>query len=256
MKKSRKLVTRFCAIVFALKSGCALPPPSPESRLVARAGMLIALMAGLLAGCIVIPAKATVAQTGNVQAPSGGIALSVLFSPDFSPETPKGLGGEMVECITRGLATAAPEVRLVPEEEFYRAVFGVKPGEVPLQADTIGALLARPDIRQRVGESGLTHLILVGGETRHHSGKNTGFNPYLGGAGSSTRHTELFAHIFELASSAEVANVQANAEGAQGAAIIVIFPLGWVSTTELSACHALGAQVTQSIHGKPREEIR
>jgi hypothetical protein len=135
--------------------------------------MLVVLLSGLVAGCIVIPltAEVKVAQSGDVQAPSSGIALSILFAHDFSPETSRSLGKEMVECVMRDLAKAEPDVRLVPEEEFYRAVFGVKPGEVSLRADTIATLLARPDIRQRVGESGLTHLILVAGTTHHHSGE-------------------------------------------------------------------------------------
>jgi len=138
---------------------------SPRTRAV----VPLALLCGLVAGCVVLPAKARVAQIGDMPIPSGGVAVSVLFSRDFSPETRKSLGEEMVECVTRGLTEAAPEVRLVPDEEFYRAVFGVKPGEVLLRADTIGTLLARPDIRQRVAESGLTHLILVGGATHHYS---------------------------------------------------------------------------------------
>ncbi len=218
--------------------------------------MLVALMTVLLTSCIPIPVKAKVSQSGHVKASSGGIALSVLFSPDFSPETSKSLGGEMVKCITRGIAKAAPEIRLVPEEEFYRAAFGVKPGEVLLQADTIGTLLAQPDVRQRVSESGLTHLILVGGATRHHSGGRIDAGQ-LGQEGYSTRITELFAHIFELASGAEVAGVQASAEGAQGGGVFLPFVIiGWVSTTESSSCDALGAQVARAIHGKPPDEIR
>ena len=73
-------------------------------------GVLVALLTGLLAGCVVLPVKAKVAQSGDVLTPSGGIALAVLVSHDFSPETRRSLGREMVECITRGLAEAAPEV--------------------------------------------------------------------------------------------------------------------------------------------------
>jgi hypothetical protein len=97
----------------------------------------------------------------------------------------------------------------VPEEEFYRAVFGVKPAEVLLRADTIGTLLARPDIRQRVGESGLTYLILVGGGT-HYSGGSSGFvgaggfgAAIVAGVTEKTRSTHLTASIFELASGRE-----------------------------------------------------
>jgi len=103
------------------------------------------------------------AQSWDLPTSSGRIALSVLFSQDDAPNTPKSRGEEMVKCVTRGLTKAAPHVRLVPEEEFFHGVFGLKPDEVMLQVHTIGALLTRADIRQRARESGLTHLILVTG---------------------------------------------------------------------------------------------
>lgn len=220
-------------------------------------GMLVALAIGWLsAGCIVLPTKAEVAVSGDMPTPSGGIALSVLFSRDFSPETDRSLGEKMVECITRGLAEAAPEVRLVPEEEFYRAIFGLKPDEVMLQTDTIGTLLARPDIRQRVGESGLTHLILVSGATNLAAGvvRSIGQGFFESAA---TRSTQLTASLFELASG-QVGHVQVSAAGSQGSVSTLIFFLsvGWVPRTESAACQALGAEVARAISGRPRDENR
>jgi hypothetical protein len=213
------------------------------------AGVLVVLLSGLVAGCIVIPlpAEVKVGQRGDVQAPSSGIALSVLFSHDFSTETSRSLGEEMVECVTRGLAEAAPEVRLVPEEEFHRAVFGVKPGEVLLRADTIGTLLARPDIGQRVSQSGLTHFILVGGATKTYPGPD-----------ESLRSTQLTASIFELASG-RVGEVLASAEGSQGSVFVGGPPYGgvlivWLRLTESASCKALGAEVARAISGRPRDE--
>jgi len=215
------------------------------------AGMLVVLLSGLSAGCIVIPhsAEVKVRQSRDVQAPSGVVALSVLFARDFSPETSRSLGEEMVECVTRDLAKAAPDVRLVPEEEFYRAIFGVKPGEVFLRADTIGPLLARPDIRQRVRESGLTHLILVGGATQTLPTTPRNF----------MRYTRLTASIFELASGSTVGEVLASAKGSQGVGTIGVpygIFLAWFTRTESPSCEALGAEVARAISGKARDENR
>jgi len=176
-----------------------------------------------------------VARSGDVLTPSGGIALSVMFSRDISPETLRSFGEEMVECVTRDLAKAVPEARLVPEEEFHRTVFGVKPGEVFLRADTIRTLLDRPDIGQRVRESGLTHLILVGGATKTYPVK----------LGESMRSTQLTASIFELASG-RVGHALASAEGSQVGG----------APTESPACEALGAEVARAIRGKARDESR
>jgi hypothetical protein len=168
----------------------------------------------------------------------------------------------MVECVTRDLAKAAADVRLVPEEEFYPAVFGVKPGEVSLRADTIATLLARPDIRQRVVESGLTHLILVAGATRHHSGKfqpwvlGGGMGGAIGGWGSSaTRSTHLTASIFELASG-RATGVEASAEGDQGSFAILPLVVVGLRATESASCEALGAEVARAIGGRPHDESR
>jgi len=223
------------------------------------AGVLIVLLSGLVAGCIVIPrsAKVEVAQSGDVLTPSGGIALSVLFSRDFSPETLRSFGEEMVECVAHDLAKAAPKVRLVPEEEFHRAIFGVKPGEVLLRADTIKTLLARPDIRQRVAESGLTHLILLEGAT--------GSTPVSRnrGVGSARvewmRSTRLTASIFELASG-QVGHVVASAEGSQGGGAVGGGPAAiffvWFTPTESPSCRALSAEIAQAIRGNPSNEHR
>jgi len=229
-------------------------PLSPR----ACAGMLAVLLCGLSAGCIVLPAKAKVAQSGDVLTPSGGIALSVLFSRDFSPETLRSFGDEMAECVTHDLAKAVPKIRLVHEEEFHRAIFGLKPGEVFLRADMIGPLLARPDIRQRVAESGLTHLILLEGATRSTpvSGSNRGVGSAVFGW---MRSTLLTASIFELASG-RVGHVVASAEGSQGggavgggpAAIVII----WFTPTESPSCRALSAEVAQAIRGNPSDERR
>lgn len=212
--------------------------------------VLVALLSGLVAGCIVIPltAEVKVGQSGDVQAPSSGIALSVLFARDL---TSRSLGEEMVECVTHGLAKAAQEVRLVSEEEFHRAVFGVKPGEVLLRADTITTLLARPDIQQRVRESGLTHFILVGGATKVYRGRP---------GESSMRYTRLTASIYELASG-RVGEVLASAEGSQGEGCVGGYPGGgicifWFHATESPSCKALGAEVARAISGGPRDESR
>ncbi len=226
-----------------------------------RIGILVALLSGLVAGCIPLSAKANVTQIGGVPTPSGGIGLSVFFSRDFSPEMRRSLGEDMAKCVTRGLATTAPEVRLVSEEEFHHTIFGLKPGEVMLSEDTIGTLLARPDTRRRVGESGITHLVLVrnGATTRQYTGD--GFIIGVGGSvagvevgyGNAIRSTRLTVSILELASG-RAGGVEANSEGHQG--IFTIFPLvvGWVHMTESASCTALGMEVARAISERLRDE--
>lgn len=233
----------------------------PSSLALAFAVGLRAVLAVVLAGCVVIPAKATAIRSGEVQAASGGLAVAVLFSRDFSPDMPKGLGEDIVKCVTRGLRETAPEVRLVSEEDFDQAVFGVKPGEVLLRRETIKPLLARPDIRQRVRESNLTHLILVEGATRHDPGDSSSGSmaiPYvwMGGWSESTRHTQFVASIVALEGTRDI-QVQASSQGSQG--VVAGFPLplfvGWVHATESASCEALGVEVARALGAKPQGAV-
>ena len=68
----------------------------------------------------------------------------------------------------------------------------------------------------------------------------------------ATRSTRLTASIFELASGAEVAGVQASPEGHLGVATLnFLLWVGWVHSTESSSSETLGAEVARAIRGKP-----
>ena len=117
------------------------------------------------------------------------------------------------------------------------------------------SLLSRPEIKQRVEDSGLTHLILVAGSTHHRPGQPFGgaLPPALAIGGlRTTRSTRLTASIVELAS-ATGATLEARAEDTQGVgagAVIFPFAWGWVHATESSACKALGGEVVGAIRGR------
>jgi hypothetical protein len=106
--------------------------------------VLVVAASGVGAGCIIFAGKAHVTSSGKVPLSAGGIALSVVFSHDFSADTPRSLGNNIVDCVTRGLTEAAPDVRVLAADDFHRLVFRVKPGGVLLRPDTITSLLSRP----------------------------------------------------------------------------------------------------------------
>jgi hypothetical protein len=91
------------------------------------AGVAFVVLGSVAAGCVVFPTAANVTTTGQLSAPTRGIALAVVFSHDHAPETRRHLGKEMVDCIVKGVADAAPDVRVVSAEEFHRVVFGSSP---------------------------------------------------------------------------------------------------------------------------------
>lgn len=202
---------------------------------------------------MVLPAKATVIQSGELPA-TDGMAVAVLFSRDFSPETSTHLGDEIVQCVVRALTRTAPNVHVESEEEFDRTLFGLKPGEVLLRRDTLDILLARPDVKRRATQSGLTHVVLVEGATRHRAGASPGVVaiPYvwLGTWSETKRHTEFRATIIEVAGAGTV-QVNASAEGRQGLVVGAPLPgaVGWVQATEFASCEALGDGMARALRG-------
>jgi hypothetical protein len=206
-----------------------------------------------MAGCVVIPipAKGRAVSYGDLPPSTGRLLVAVVYSPDFAQEISQRLGEKMAGCIVRGLNAVAPEISLLSTEAFHLKVVGVKPGEVLLRPETIGPLLSRPDIRQRVRDSGATHLVLVRhGESREQ--RATGAGPHL-----ATRTTRLTASIFELAAAAEASSLESRAEGSVGVAAIPYFAIFvWLHMTETPACNALGAEVARALRGRPNDEKR
>jgi hypothetical protein len=238
-------------------------PRIPRSKgcVPAHQGLLAVALATLLSGCIVpVAVKPESERTGDVRRSSGAVAVSVVFSRDFSPEAPNNLGQEMVACVTEGLTAAVPEVRLVSSAEVHRALFGVQPGGVLLRADVLPALLARPEIRRRASEIRLTHLIMVGGHTRQTS-EPLWSDPTVGGAGGGTRTTRLTASIFELARAVDAPTpvVSAGAAGSRFVAAAVYplpFVVAGIPATESAACQALGAEVARVMRGALDDDRR
>jgi len=219
-------------------------------RLVRLAGVTVILAAP--GGCVVpIPAKATVTRTADLGA-AGAPSVAVVYSADFAPETPRGLGRDMVTCVTRKLRSAS-EIGVVSEVDFFREIFAAEPGTVLLRRDTLPEVLATPHVAERLRSTGLTHVVLVGGATTRIAA------PPTGGAGpgavgvvlAATKSTRLVASILDLRQAAEVTRIEARAERDQaivaGVLCCVPFMFGWIPMTESSSCDALGTEVARTL---------
>ena len=229
-------------------------PPQAKGRF--RAGFVFVL-AALLTGCVVVPAKVKTSQ--EVAAPLNleeGRKIAVLFSSHFSPETRADVGRDMVECIERALREGLPGASVVQQEQFYEAVFpGLTSKQVLLRADTLPILVARPEIRQRLDQLGLHYLILVGADVRSVVG---------GGAlllwplpllwmGWGTQ-VQMTAVLFELSQAERVGAATTQASGGAG---WIIVPLGGGTHAAVSSsCEALGSEVVRMIRGGPEGEGR
>src|SRR5262245_13939551 len=221
------------------------------ARLVSLAGLAVVMIA--LSGCIVpIPAPATATRTADL-ASGGEPIVVVLYSRDFAPETPEGLGREMVTCITRRVAKTAPDVRLVSETDFFRQVFEAEASAVLLRPETLQGLLAQSHVAARLRSTALTHLVLVGGATIRTGGSSAGGAGFRAAvvALEARKSTRLWASIVDVRQGTQVTRVEATAERDQaivaGLVCCVPFLFGWIPMTESSSCDALGSEVARTL---------
>jgi hypothetical protein len=223
----------------------AIPRPS-------RVGLIVAVVA--LAGCVVVPAT-KVKTSREVLAPvalAEGRKVAVVFSADFSPETTMKLGSDMIECIRKAVRDTAPGFALVSPADFYGAVFpGLVPQQVLIRADTIPALLARPEIRERIDRAGIGHLVLVGGLIER-AGFLTGGGAVL--VGGWHKDANLRAVIFDLRHGAQVGSSGARAQGSGYWVAPLFIPLGGGVDPGAPSCEALGAEVVGVLQDSPSRQ--
>jgi len=208
-------------------------------------------------GACVLPASVETSRLGEMRtiAPGSAQGVAVIFSRDHSPETPVGLGRQMVECVTQGIREGRAGVSLVGETELYAVVFpGLRPSEVLLRQDTLKLLLERPDIRERVERLGLRYLVMVGG-TRS-GGTDAATAPMVGLMAAWTESTNLTATIFDLTSEETPVSVKAGAKGEGGMGVILIVPFYFDRTTVRSPCKALGRETARALGGAPKPDAR
>ena len=221
-----------------------------------RAGFVLAL-AALLTGCVMPASVKTSTSEVTPLRLEEERKVAVLFSSDFSPETPGGLGEDMTECIGRALQKVLPRGSVVREEKFYEVVFpGLTPRQVLLRADTLPTLVARPEIRQRLDQLGLHYLILVGADLR---GRLTWeYGPLFGAVGKKwDERVKMTAVLFELAQAQAVGSATAEAAGKGGRVFYLLIPFPGIGMDAIRpSCEALGSEVVRMIRGAPEHEGR
>ena len=230
---------------------------APQTRGRFRAWFVLGL-AVLLTGCVVVPAKVKTSRSEVTPLRlEEGRKVAVLFSSDFSPETPGWLGEDMTECTGRALQEALPGGSVVREEKFYQAVFpGLTPRQVLLRTDTLPILVARPEIRQRLDQLGLHYLILVGAALRSDVNENPLsplFYPWVTVPTHSwDERVKMTAVLFELGQAQAVGSATAEATG-KGAVIGIV---GGGTDALRPSCEALGFEVVRMIRGASEREGR
>ena len=208
-----------------------------------------------LVGCVVVPASKV--QTSREMSPltlGEGRKIAILFSSDFSPQTSRALGEDMVKCIRAAVRDDMPGVTVVSQEEFFTAVFpGLTPEQVLIRADTIPALVARRELRQRIDQAGIDYLVLVGAQIDRRSYLEGGSGIVWGGWDKNARMNATF---FDLRHGGAVGSGGAEASGSGFFVAPFLIPVGGGVDPDAPTCRALGAEVVRLLGGPTKGERR
>jgi hypothetical protein len=211
-----------------------------------------------LVGCVVVPAS-QIQTSREISVPldlGGGRKIAVLFSSDFSPETSRSLGEKMVDCIRTAVRDSMPGVTVVSQEHFFAVAFpGLTPQQVLIRADTIPALVARLELRQRINQAAIDYLVMVGGQIEGQS-----YGGLLGPApvvlGSWDKHAKMNATLFDLRHGGAVGSGAAEASGSAFFVAPFLIPLGGGVDPDAPTCKALGVEVVRLLGGAPGRNQR
>jgi hypothetical protein len=219
-----------------------------------RAGVALNVLIAL-GGCVVVPAS-KVNTSRDVSAPvilGEGRRIAVMYSADFAPLIQRSLGLDMVDCIRDAVRAGVPHVAVLTQDQFFPLIFpGLSARQVLIRADTIPALLAREEIRRRLDEAEIDHLILVDAQPVDTS--------YLGGlhpaflVGGWDRKANMQASIFDLQHGAQVGTGHAHAGGVGFYLVVMGVPLGGGVAPEAPTCKALGSEVVRVLLGSSEPE--
>jgi len=216
-----------------------------------RVALTLAVIILSLVGCVVVPAS-QVQTSREISAPldlGEGRKIAVLFSSDFSPQTSRSLGEKMVDCIRTAVRDGVPGVTVVSQEHFFAAAFpGLTPQQVLIRADTIPALVARLELRQRIDQAAIDYLVMVGGQIEGQSyGGLLAPAPVV--VGGWDKHAKMSATLFDLRHGGVVGSGAAEASGSAFFVAPFLIPLGGGVDPDAPTCKALGAEVVRLLGG-------
>ena len=213
------------------------------------------ISAVLLVGCT------TASVRENREAPTGigaSDALTFVLSPRFSIYARPVEEGAIVGCISNVVHKANPLLRIIPPDEFRRAVFpDLAPEAAPNNPEYLRLLLDQPTFKERVTSLGVRYLISIVGGTEQ-SG-HTGVGGIGGGPGPGIliigggwdRKSSLIASVLDLQQERIAGQVEASASGHPWFLIMVPGPIiGVPAFTESKVCEDLGEAVAKFIAGE------
>lgn len=227
-----RTLRQLACLAALLVSGCAAPTrtevsfePVPQSVQATRAAVV-------LFPTVVDPGHgATVAQgPPNFEQQGAG-------KPDF------------MRCLKRELEkNVSHQVRLVDAATFQDALFPwFEPNHAPLNIKELQALLARPEVRQRIASLGVRYLVNIAGSAEADGfpgmicGAGYGGGGCLGLAWENKTH-RVHAVIWDVVQGSQSGALSTRTSG-RSVAFAFVIPIMFVANTEGDACKALASEL-------------
>jgi len=189
----------------------------------------------------------TVAQT------RASIPVGIVGWPLDPADALHALVSDVETCLTERIRSVAPEISIVPQRAIRDALFPLlEPATQPQSEDAFAAMLARDDVRARLGARGLRYLVVFAGGTRKDEwgggifcGAGYGGGGCLGFMWRGER-TALDAALWSLDGSHTVRREGAMAEGTSIMPAFLL-PIPILARTHAEACRELGTRIGNAI---------
>lgn len=194
------------------------------------------LVASIVAAC---PAPTETTLSGRAQLDPAADGRIVVIPP--------------FPCLGDALTGVVGTSRLMPSESFRDAMFPwFEPGRSPATRPEMDALLAKPPVREKIGELDVRYLIALTSRT-----DRPGSFPGLlcgggyGGAGClgvawEKKESRIDAIVWDLRESRETGTVSAASSG-RSVAVGVILPIVFIAYTEAEACATMADAIASEL---------
>jgi len=221
-------------------------PVTPHSR---------ARVYAAVGGCALLASCMTARLDENRVAPmriAKGEGVVILAKPQV-----EGAGSEQdfMSCVGDRLAHGVEGLSVYGNEAFQDTMYPwFEPSVAPVRAENVAALLERPKVSRRLGETGVRYIVWLDGNTRRTDGGGSlacGAAPGIAGCigfGWWEKQSDYQATVWDLKSAKSAGSVSTNVTGTS-AIIGLVVPLPFVARVQATACDRMAGQLRTFFKG-------
>jgi hypothetical protein len=205
--------------------------------------------------CALLAACMTAKLDENRVAPlriAKGEGVVILAKPQV-----EGTGAEQdfMSCVGGKLAQGGEGLSVYGNEAFQDTMYPwFEPSVAPVRAENVAALLERPKVSRRLGETGVRYIVWLDGNTRKTDGGGSlacGAAPGIAGCigfGWWEKQSDYQATVWDLKSAKSAGSVSTNVTGTS-AILGLMVPLPFVARVQATACDRMAGQLRTFLKG-------